>query len=388
MIPTIRSFLKLESAGGILLIAATVLALVFANTELTAAYKAFLQIPVEIRFAEFKIYKPLLLWVNDGLMAVFFFLIGLELKRELIDGELSQPNKLILPVVAAVGGMVVPAAIYAWFNWDNAAAMQGWAIPAATDIAFSLGILSLLGSRVPASLKIFLVSLAIIDDIGAIIIIALFYTSELSVLSLSIAGACLVILFFMNRRGVESLPPYMLVGLVMWASVLKSGVHATLAGVALAFFIPYITKDGRSPVKELEHELHPSVAFVILPLFAFVNAGVVLDERAMASIFTSIPLGIAAGLFFGKQAGIFLFSWVAVKLKLAPEPDMRWSEVYGVSILCGIGFTMSLFVSSLAFEQSGADYLPVDRLGILIGSFSAAIFGYVYLNFILPKKQD
>ena len=388
MIPTIKTFLKYESAGGILLITATVLALVFANTDLTAAYKAFLRIPVEIRFADFEIAKPLLLWVNDGLMAIFFFLIGLELKRELIDGELSELNKLILPCVAAFGGMVVPAAIYAWFNWGDAMAMDGWAIPAATDIAFSLGILSLLGSRVPVSLKVFLVSLAIMDDIGAIIIIALFYTSELSVLSLSIAGACLVILFWMNRRGVENVPPYILIGMVMWASVLKSGVHATLAGVALAFFIPYVTKDGRSPVKELEHELHPSVAFFILPLFAFVNAGVVLDERALGSIFSSIPIGIAAGLFFGKQIGIFGFSWLAVKMKLAPAPAMRWSELYGVSILCGIGFTMSLFISSLAFEQGGNDYLPVDRVGILIGSFAAAIFGYVYLNIILPKKSD
>ena len=387
MIPTIKTFLKYESAGGILLITATVLALVFANTDLTAAYKAFLRIPVEIRFADFEIAKPLLLWVNDGLMAIFFFLIGLELKRELIDGELSELNKLILPCVAAFGGMVVPAAIYAWFNWGDAMAMDGWAIPAATDIAFSLGILSLLGSRVPVSLKVFLVSLAIMDDIGAIIIIALFYTSELSVLSLSIAGACLVILFWMNRRGVENVPPYILIGMVMWASVLKSGVHATLAGVALAFFIPYVTKDGRSPVKELEHELHPSVAFFILPLFAFVNAGVVLDERALGSIFSSIPIGIAAGLFFGKQIGIFGFSWLAVKMKLAPAPAMRWSELYGVSILCGIGFTMSLFISSLAFEQGGNDYLPVDRVGILIGSFAAAIFGYVYLNIILPKKS-
>ena len=388
MIPAIKTFLKYEGAGGVLLVAATILALVFANTDLTSAYKAFLRIPVEIRFADFEIAKPLLLWVNDGLMAIFFFLVGLELKRELIDGELSELNKLILPCVAAIGGMVVPAAIYAWFNWGDPIAMDGWAIPAATDIAFSLGILSLLGSRVPVSLKIFLVSLAIMDDIGAIIIIALFYTSELSVLSLSVAGACLVILFWMNRRGVESLPPYMLIGLVMWASVLKSGVHATLAGVALAFFIPFLTKDGRSPVKELEHDLHPSVAFVILPLFAFVNAGVILDESAIASILTPIPIGIAAGLFFGKQIGIFGFSWLAVKMKLAPAPAMRWSELYGVAILCGIGFTMSLFISSLAFDQSGNDYLPVDRLGILIGSFAAAIFGYVYLNIILPRKSD
>ncbi len=385
MLITIKSFLKLESAGGILLIFATILALIFANTPLTAAYQSFLNIPVEIRFGDFDIAKPLLLWINDGLMAIFFFMVGLELKGELIDGELSEPSKITLPVVAAIGGMAVPAAIYAFFNWGDETAMQGWAIPAATDIAFALGVMSLLGNRVPIALKVFLVSLAIIDDIGAVIIIALFYTSELSVLSLSIAGACLVILFHLNRTKVMSLVPYILVGVIMWASVLKSGVHATLAGVALAFFIPYKTPDGRSPVKELEHDLHPSVAFVILPLFAFVNAGVTVNQEAAAQIFTAIPLGIAFGLFFGKQIGIFLFSWLAVKLKIAPQPSLSWSQIYGASILCGIGFTMSLFIGSLAFETTG-EHLAVDRLGILMGSFAAAIAGYLYLHFTLPKE--
>ncbi|MEH6910630.1 MAG: Na+/H+ antiporter NhaA [Oceanicoccus sp.] len=385
MIEPIKNFLKMESSGGILLVAATLMALVFANTPLYPDYQNFLNIPVEVRIGAFELAKPLLLWVNDGLMAIFFFLVGLELKRELVDGELSSPSKLILPTIAAVGGMAIPAAIYSWFNWHNPAAMQGWAIPAATDIAFALGVLTLLGNRVPTALKIFLVSLAIIDDIGAIIIIALFYTADLSVLSLTVAGICLVTLFTFNRRGVDNLTPYILVGLILWTSVLKSGVHATLAGVALAFFIPYQTKDNRSPVKELEHDLHGSVAFFILPLFAFMNAGVVISGSAVAALTTGIPLGIALGLFFGKQIGIFGFSWIAVKLKLAPPPTISWSQLYGVSILCGIGFTMSLFIGSLAFEQTGADYLAVDRLGILMGSFVSAIVGFIYLKITLPK---
>ena len=388
MINLLQGFFKSESAGGILLVIATFLALLFANTSLSPFYDLLLNIPVEIRFGEFEIAKPLLLWINDGLMAIFFFMIGLELKTELIDGQLSQPDKLILPVVAAIGGMVVPALVYAIFNWHDSGAMTGWAIPTATDIAFALGIMSLLGNRVPTSLKIFLVSLAIIDDIGAIIIIALFYTSDLSLVSLAVAGSCLAILFIMNRRGVMGLAPYLLIGVVMWASVLKSGVHATLAGVALAFFIPYKTPDGRSPVKEMEHDLHPSVAFVILPVFAFANAGVQFDERAIGQIFTGIPLGIALGLFFGKQIGVFVFSWLAVKIGLAPKPDLSWKEIYGVAILCGVGFTMSLFIGSLAFEQGGENYLAVDRMGILIGSGAAAVFGYFYLNWILPKNKE
>ena len=371
MIEPIKMFLKMESSGGILLVAATLLALVFANSPLYPGYQNFLELPVEVRIGAFELSKPLLLWVNDGLMAIFFFLVGLELKRELVDGELSSASKLILPTIAAVGGMAVPAAIYSGFNWHNSAAMQGWAIPAATDIAFALGVLTLLGNRVPIALKIFLVSLAIIDDIGAIVIIALFYTADLSVVSL----------------GVANLTPYMLVGLILWTSVLKSGVHATLAGVALAFFIPYQTKDNRSPVKELEHDLHGSVAFFILPLFAFMNAGVVISASAIASLTTGIPLGIALGLFFGKQIGIFGFCWIAVKLKIAPSPTISWSQLYGVSILCGIGFTMSLFIGSLAFEQTGADYLAVDRLGILMGSFASAVVGFIYLKITLPNRE-
>lgn len=388
MIDHIKQFLKLESAGGIMLVIATALALIAANTPLYAFYEEFLNIPVQIRFGNFEIAKPLLLWVNDGLMAVFFFLVGLELKGELVDGELSSPDKIILPAIAAVGGMAIPAGIYAWFNWSDPIALQGWAIPAATDIAFALGILTLLGNRVPTALKIFLVSLAIIDDIGAIVIIAMFYTSDLSLTSLVVAALSLAVLFILNRRGVTQLTPYILVGLVLWAAVLKSGVHATLAGVALAFFIPYRNKAGGSPVRELEHDLHGSVAFVILPLFAFMNAGVVFDADAMAQVFTGIPMGIALGLFVGKQVGIFGFSWLAVKLKLAPKPNISWSQLYGVSILCGVGFTMSLFVGSLAFEQTGANYLPVDRLGILMGSFLSACFGYFYLQAILPKKTS
>ncbi len=383
----IKDFLRMESAGGILLMLATVLALLCANTPLNNAYQAFLNIPVAIHFGDFNIAKPLLLWVNDGLMAIFFFLVGLELKRELIEGELSEPSKLLLPLLAAVGGIAVPAAIYASFNWGDNSALQGWAIPTATDIAFALGVLSLLGKRVPTSLKVFLVSLAIIDDIGAIVIIALFYTADLSTLSLAVAGACLLILTVINRRGVSGLATYLLIGVVMWASVLKSGVHATLAGVALAFFIPFKLPNGHSPAKELEHDLHHTVAFIILPLFAFANAGVVIDAAAADQVFTAIPLGIAAGLFFGKQLGVFGFSWLAVKLRLAPKPDISWSQLYGVSILCGVGFTMSLFIGSLAFEQTGDDYLAVDRLGILLGSFCSAIVGYLYLNRVLPKSE-
>lgn len=384
---SIKQFFNNDSAGGIVLVAATLLALVFANTPLVGLYNYLLNIPVEVRFGELKIAKPLLLWVNDGLMAVFFFHVGLELKAELVDGELSSPDKIILPAVAALGGMLFPALIYSWFNWGDSTAMQGWAIPAATDIAFALGILSLLGSRVPMALKIFLVSLAIIDDIGAIVIIALFYTANLSTGSLAIAGVCLVVLFFLNRRGVVDPPAFLLVGVVMWISVLKSGVHATLAGVALAMFIPYRTEAGQSPVKQLIHDLHGSVAFLILPIFAFMNAGVSLNREAFGMVFTGIPMGIAAGLFFGKQIGVFGFSWIAITLKLVPKPSISWSQIYGVSLICGIGFTMSLFIGSLAFEETGADNLAVDRLGILIGSLLSAIAGYLYLSKTLPAAD-
>ena len=385
---SIIQFLKMDSAGGILLVIATLLALLFANTPLVGLYNYLLNIPVAVQFGELEIAKPLLLWVNDGLMAVFFFHVGLELKAEVVDGELSSPDKIILPAIAAIGGMLMPALIYCAFNWHDPVALQGWAIPAATDIAFALGILTLLGNRVPTSLKIFLISLAIIDDIGAIVIIALFYTSNLSTGSLAIAGSCLVVLFILNRKGVTSPPAYLLIGVIMWISVLKSGVHATLAGVALAMFIPYKAKDGSSPVNELIHDLHGSVAFLILPVFAFMNAGVALDKEAFGLIFSGIPMGIAAGLFFGKQLGVFGFTWLAITLKLVPRPSISWSQIYGISLLCGVGFTMSLFIGSLAFEETGADNLAVDRLGILIGSFLSATAGYIFLSKTLPAKND
>ncbi|MBI5040780.1 MAG: Na+/H+ antiporter NhaA, partial [Gammaproteobacteria bacterium] len=293
MINTIRDFLRLESASGLLLVAATVFAMLVANSPLSSLYHALLDTPIGIRVGALEIAKPLLLWINDGLMAVFFFLVGLEIKREVLDGELANPQQVVLPLFAAVGGMAVPAAVYAALNWGDPVTIRGWAIPAATDIAFALGVLSLLGNRVPTSLKLFLMTLAIADDLGAIIIIAIFYTVELSTLSLSVAGGALLAAFALNRRGVVNLTAYMLVGLVLWVAVLKSGVHATLAGVLLAFFIPLRThQDGHeSPLHRLEHDLHPSVAYAILPLFAFANTGISLTGITPDSLFAPLPLG-------------------------------------------------------------------------------------------------
>jgi len=383
MISAIRDFLRRESAGGILLVVASVFALVFANSPLSGLYASLLNIPVEIRFGAFQIAKPLLLWINDGLMAIFFFLVGLELKREFVEGELSDLQKISLPALGAIGGMAVPSAIYLLFNAGDPLAVTGWAIPAATDIAFALGILALLGKRVPTQLKIFLVSLAIFDDMGAIIIIALFYTSELSVLALSVAGVCILALALLSRRGVTNLSLYLLIGLVMWASVLKSGVHATLAGVVLALFIP-IREDpqtGRSPLREMEHDLHSSVAFIILPLFAFANAGVSLQGLTVAALTAPVPLGIALGLFVGKQLGVFGLCWLGIRLGIARLPQrVNWSQLYGVAILCGVGFTMSLFIGSLAFEDAASPYLYQDRLGIISGSLLSAVVGYLWLR--------
>ena len=383
MINSIREFLRQESAGGILLVIASVFALVFANSPLSGLYSNLLNIPVEIRFGAFEIAKPLLLWINDGLMAVFFFLVGLELKREFVEGELSDMQKISLPALGAIGGMAVPSAIYLLFNAGDPQAISGWAIPAATDIAFALGILALLGNRVPTQLKIFLVSLAIFDDMGAIIIIALFYSGGLSLTALGIAGGCILLLTLLNRRGSVRISLYLIIGLVMWASVLKSGVHATLAGVVLAFFIP-IREDpetGRSPLREMEHDLHGSVAFVILPLFAFANAGVSLQGLTLAALTAPVPLGIAAGLFVGKQIGVFGLCWLGIKLGIAKLPQrVDWSQLYGVAILCGVGFTMSLFIGSLAFEDADSPYLYQDRLGILTGSLLSALFGYFWLR--------
>jgi NhaA family Na+:H+ antiporter len=384
LIKPLTEFLRLEASSGILLVIAAVLAMVVENSAARGLYDALLSTPVEIRIGEFQIAKPLLLWINDGLMAIFFFLIGLEVKREFVGGELSEPSRLLLPVIAAVGGMAVPAAIYAYTNWGDPVAMKGWAIPSATDIAFALGVLALLGSRVPHALKLFLMTLAIIDDLGAIVIIAIFYTADLSLNSLFIAGGAAVLLFVLNRRGVLALAPYLLLGLVLWAAVLKSGVHATLAGVLAALFIPFKKQPGekKTQLERLEDDLHPAVVYGILPLFAFANTGISFEGLTFASLLHPVPLGIAAGLFFGNQVGVFGFSWLAIKTGLTQLPEgSSWLQLYGVALLCGIGFTMSLFISSLAFEQGGSAIAVDDRLGILVGSMASAVLGYAILRF-------
>ncbi len=374
---TITRFFQLEAAGGLLLIAAAALALIINNSPLSWLYNAFLETPVEARIGALQIAKPLLLWINDGLMALFFLVIGLEVKREVLEGHLSKPSQIVLPGAAAIGGMVVPALIYVALNTGNAEALNGWAIPMATDIAFALGVLALLGKRVPVSLKLFLMTLAIIDDLGAIIVIALVYSGELSQVSLILAAVSIIVLIAMNRSGVSRLAPYLLVGLVLWVCVLKSGVHATLAGVVLAFCIPLRTSSKASPLLTLEHGLHPWVAYGILPLFAFANAGVSLAGVTMESFTHSVPLGIAAGLLLGKTLGVFGLTWLAVKTRMASLPkEANWGHVLGVSILCGIGFTMSLFVGSLAFEPGVSAYAGEDRMGILTGSILSAIIGY------------
>lgn len=386
----IRQFLKLESAGGILLMVATALALLVANSPLAGLYENFLDTPVQVRVGRLDIAKPLLLWINDGLMAVFFLLVGLELKRELLEGELAKKGQLILPAAAAVGGMVVPVAVFAWFNWGDAVAMRGWAIPAATDIAFALGLLTLLGSRVPTSLKIFLVSLAILDDIGAIVIIAVFYTGNLSTSALIFAGVIIAWLAVLNRRGTTTLTPYILLGTVLWIAVLKSGVHATLAGVVLAFFIPLRAKNehGGSPLHDLEHSLHGSVAYVILPLFAFANAGIGFSDLTLESLTAPLAAGISMGLFAGKQIGIFLASALVIGLGLTQLPrGVNWGQLYGVSVLCGVGFTMSLFIGGLAFDEVGLGGVAEDRLGILVGSALSMILGLLILRFAGSRDE-
>ena len=388
VLKALTEFLRLEASSGILLVIAAVLAIVAENSPANGLYDALLHIPVEIRVGEFQIAKPLLLWINDGLMAIFFFLIGLEVKREVLDGELSEPSRVVLPIIAAVGGMAVPATIYAIMNANDPVALKGWAIPSATDIAFALGVLALLGSRVPNTLKLFLMTLAIVDDLGAIIIIAAFYTSDLSLYSLAIALIAIVLLFSLNRRGVLALAPYLLIGLVLWAAVLKSGVHATLAGVLTALFIPFRKQAGehKTQLEKLEDDLHPAVVYGILPLFAFANAGISFDGLSLQSLLHPVPLGIALGLFFGNQIGVFGLSWLAIKLGLAKIPqEANWLQLYGVSVLCGIGFTMSLFISSLAFEQGGHAIAVDDRLGILVGSMVSAVLGYLILRFASNK---
>ncbi|HIC43803.1 MAG TPA: Na+/H+ antiporter NhaA [Sulfurimonas sp.] len=380
------NFFKMESAVGILLIIATILAMLMANSPLANTYELMMDTPVVVMFGQFSIAKPLLLWINDGLMALFFFMVGLEIKREVVEGSLSDKSKLAIPAFAAFGGMLVPALVYVYFNWGNEATMQGWAIPMATDIAFALGVLSLLGKRVPMQLKVFLLALAIIDDLGAIIVIAIFYTSHMSFLSLGIAVIMILALFIMNKNGVVNNTAYILVGIVLWTAVLKSGVHATLAGVILGLMIPI--KGNKESFHKLEHSLYAPVNFVILPLFAFANAGIGFSTVGLKDFTDSMTVGIVFGLFIGKQVGVLLFTFIANQLRLGSLPEgVTWGSVYGLAILSGIGFTMSLFIGSLAFEcHEGVCYDLVDyRMGILLGSFISGVIGYLVLLKTLPK---
>lgn len=374
----IADFIAKESAGGLTLFAAAALALFAINSPLAALYSELWRTPVEVRVGALEIAKPLLLWVNDGLMAIFFFLIGLEVKREIIAGELSSLDKAALPIVAAVGGMAVPAAVFVAINWNTAENFRGWAIPAATDIAFALGVLALLGNRVPAALKVLLLAIAIIDDIGAIIIIALFYTAALSTTALALAAAGAAVLLVMNRAGVERPSAYVLVGMFLWVCVLKSGVHATLAGVVTALAVPLSSQSGASPLQKLEHQLHPWVAFMVLPLFAFANAGVSLSGIDVADFFAPLPLGIALGLLLGKQIGVFGFIALASATGIAHRPaSVSWAQLYGLACLTGIGFTMSLFIGTLAFEDLAR--IEAVKLGVLAGSLASGLIGVLVL---------
>lgn len=387
---SLKRFFQHDSAGGILLVIVSLLAMVLANSPLSFLYDGFLATPLQVRVGSLDIAKPLILWINDGLMAVFFFLIGLEIKREVLTGHLSSPSQVVLPGIAAVAGIAVPALIYYAFNHNDPVGLKGWAIPSATDIAFALGVFSMFGKRIPISLKLFLLSVAIFDDLGAIIIIALFYSSDLSTLSLIVALTGLVGLFILNRMGVRRQAAYIIVSVIVWVAVLKSGVHATLAGFAAALFIPMRleNEDGHPMLPHLEHALHPWVSFAILPLFAFANAGVDLGGITADALLKPIPMGIAAGLLVGKQLGIFGACWVAIKLGLAKLPEgATWVQFYAVSILCGIGFTMSLFIGSLAFETQPASYMVDVKLGVLVGSLISALLGSFLLSRAQPKKS-
>ncbi len=389
MLFNIKALLKNEATSGIVLIIAAALAMVLANSAATQqGYLALLAMPVEFRFGELDISKNLLLWINDALMALFFLLIGLEVKRELMVGALARREQAIFPLIAALGGMVAPALLFLLFNGSDEIARSGWAIPTATDIAFALGVLALLGNRVPPALKVFLLALAIIDDLGAIVIIALFYTSDLSLAALGVAAAALLVLAAMNIANVRRTSLYLLVGMVLWVAVLKSGVHATLAGVMVGFFIPLAGKEGHSPAKQLEHGLHPWVSWLILPLFAFANAGVVLSGVSFSDLFSLLPLGIIAGLLIGKPLGITLFCWLAVKCGVAKLPQgTTISHILAIGVLCGIGFTMSIFIASLAYGDIDPELITLAKLGILLGSFTSALLGYLLLRLKLKQAS-
>ena len=390
MIRQIKNFLKLESSGGILLFTAAILAIICANTSVQSVYFDFLQTQVVLKVGAFAIDKPLLMWINDGFMAVFFVLVGLEVKREMFEGSLSSVRKASLPAFAAFGGMIVPALIYYFINHHDPELVRGWAIPMATDIAFALGIVALLSKQVPLPLKMFLLALAIIDDIGAIVVIAIFFSHEMSMPALIVASLAIITLFTMNRYKVVSMIHYLIVGSILWASVLKSGVHATLAGVIIGFAIPLRGKNGETPLYHLEHILAPWCSFVILPLFAFANAGVSFDGMSLEKLTSPVPLGIAFGLFIGKPVGVFLFSYVAVLFRLAGLPQgVNFKQIFAIAVLCGIGFTMSVFIAGLAFgaDNNSNNMLPLAQLGILIGTNLSAVLGYILLKATTNKNK-
>ena len=376
----IQEFIRLETSGGVVLMIAAIFAMIIANTSLSSTYDLILSTYIKVGIGNFEIAKPAILWINDGLMAIFFFLVGLEIKREVLAGELSSFDKAILPIMAAIGGMAVPGIIFAIVNWGTPENLNGWAIPTATDIAFALGILALIGSRAPIALKIFLLAIAIIDDLGAIVIIAIFYTSELSINALSISMIGFAAAIALNRLGIQRTAPYLLVGIIVWVFVLKSGVHATLAGVLIAFTIPLKAKnEDEALLYKMEHGLHPWVAFLILPVFAFANAGVNFTGIGIDDLLQPLTLGIAVGLFLGKQIGVFLATWIGVKSGIARLPEnVSWKHVYGVACLTGVGFTMSLFIGSLAFTT--ADVMNAVRLGVVLGSVLSGIIGYLLLK--------
>jgi NhaA family Na+:H+ antiporter len=387
----VKEFINKESSSGIILIFVTLLALFLRNSPFSLYYVNILQTPIQVSIGELlELKKPLLLWINDGLMALFFLLIGLEIKRELLGGHLSSLSKIALPGLAAIGGMLFPALIFIAFNYDDAFALKGWAIPTATDIAFALGILSLLGNKVPVTLKIFLMALAIMDDIGAILIISIFYTHDLSFISMFLAFCCFIVLIIMNKLNVVRITAYIIVGIFLWVSVLKSGVHATLAGIILAFTIPLNMKNDNgkhiSPARILQRNLNFWVAYFVLPIFAFMNAGVDLRSISLHDLTNDVALGITLGLFLGKQIGVMFFVYLAVKFNLAQLPKCAtWTQMYGVAVLTGIGFTMSLFIDSLAYNDSDV-FMHTDRLAILVGSLLSGIVGYFILKHSKNKK--
>lgn len=383
----LQKFIHLESSGGIVLLSSLALALLIANSPLQHIYDAIIDLPIQIRVGTMDLHKPLLLWVNEGLMALFFMLLALEVKREVIDGELASASQIALPGIAAIGGIIMPVLIYFLITHSYPEAKPGWPIVTTTDVAFTIGLISMLGNRVPNSLKIFIITLSIVDDILAVSIIAVFYSGDLSWLSLSLALFGIMFAFLLNRRGVENIAAYMLTLLFIWICVLKSGVHATLAGVAIGFLIP-LGKDPKSysPLRTLETNLHPWIAYLVLPAFVFVNGGIPLTDMQFSQLLTPIPMGIAAGLFLGKALGVFGFAWLTIKLGLSKLPQSATTlQLYGVSTLTGIGFTMSLFLTALAFFQT--PYETLAKQGVLLGSISSGIVGIAIILLANRKKQ-